>query len=344
MNHGIATRISLAALLLATWCQAVESAQATIYREGGKNITAWILTETFDGVTYALDNKGGQAKSELKRGQYLRIEYESTLDPYLEVGQKHLAAGEWAKAVVPLTKAAASAKYAHLQEIASLKLAEAYIGDKKFVEAVAACDALEKQAPRSPRLIDALFLKGRALALAGKVPEAEAVFARLKGMTGDAGPVAAAMAARGTAELLRTQGKFAEAAAALDPVIKPLDPVANASEWGGAAVELAGDLIKAGKEADALVLLKKVCFSAADGPNRARAHVIQARLLLAKPDGASAVAAFDQAALAAFGTDAGPMVRPEAKTLLKQAYDRIAKDPAISDLDKRDYRVNANRP
>jgi tetratricopeptide (TPR) repeat protein len=334
-------RIAAAVLLLAA-IAAGEAAPANIIKEGGTVIKdAWIVSETVDGADYLLDKKG-QATSSIKRANYVRIDYTRTDDPFFDSGLNELARGNNARAIEQFTRVVGGTKYDWVAETAAIRLAEALIQAKKPTEAVAAIEALEKKSPKSPRLIEGQYLKGRAQGMSGNEAGARATFAAIAKRT-DGGRMAVAWSARGLAEMLRAQGKRADAAAALEPALKPLHPVDDAREWGAIAIEMAEDFAAAG-DAKAVDWFTRIAWSAAAGPERCRALLGRAKLNAAKGDSASRLAAFDDACLAVWGVEDPGAARGEARNLVKSLFAAIEKDASVSDADKREYRTYLSKP
>jgi TolA-binding protein len=334
--HPLLLLLALAALT------AAEPAPATIIREGGRPITgAFILAETIDGIDYVLDaSQGENAKSSLKRSTYLRVDYGATKDPFFDVGQELLGKGELAKAAERFERVARGTPYDWVRETALLRLAEIRLRQERPADAVAAIAQLEQRAPRSPRLIEGLYLRGRAQSAAGDAAAAAATFAAL-GKRTEAGPQAAALAARGAAALARAAGRHADAAQAMAPVLAGLDPAADARMWAGMALEMAGDLAAVPDAAQALDWYGRVAWSAAPGPDRARGLLGIAAVRGAGTTTADLLAAFDAACMAVHGVPGAGDAIPDARTTVRTLAGRIDRDPGVSDADKRLYRTYA---
>lgn len=328
-------------LLLATALAAGESnpAPGKVVLPNGQTIEpAYILEETLDGIKYAMGKADGPM-TEVKRGRYKAAEYGDPDDRNYYAGQGAFGRKEFDKAIGPLQIALANAKYYWVREAAHLLLIDAQLQAGKAEDAIAEVGRYEKAYPRGLRLPQAYALKGQAELKKGDAAAAAKTFAALSAKAGDWGPLAAALGARGQANALAADKKFAEAAKVLAPVFAAIDPAKDeqlAAEVGFALGEQYG---LAGELAPATAVYRRLAYSAAGTEVQARAHLGWARLTADKPETAGLVQAFDHAAIAALLRGADEATANAAVDLARRIADRLQKQADVSDNDKRDYRT-----
>ena len=339
--------LSLAALLvLAVGGFAAEPAPAEIRKltdkgtvaESGGFDTAFVVGETVDGIEFVVDDPKSANRLTLKYGTY-QVTYGDSGNVDFLRGKNIEDQGEWAKACEAYRKAAQSGKYSWVKETAAIRGAQCALRAKLPEDAISFTALLERDAPRSVWLDDALLVRGQAQVAKGDNAGAAKTFATLSTMSKEWGDTAAIFGARGQAGLLAAEKKYAEAAEVLAKLLTRLDSAqAGGSELGMLRLELAGNLERAGKGDEAVAILRDVAYRAVGAEAQAEAHVAWARILASKADTASQTAAFDQAAMAASIKGATPATLAEARKLGLAALDKLAKDPAVSAADKAEYK------
>ena len=301
--------------------------------------TAFVLTESIDGIEFVVDDAKSQDKLTLKYGTYTVVYGDPNSVDYLR-GKNLEEAGDFAKAAETYKRAAGTAKYAWVKEQSLLRGAQTALQAKQLDVAIELSGILEKEAPRSVELDDALLLRGQAQVAKGDVAGAGKTFASLTAMAKEWGESAAVFGARGQAGVLIAEKKFAEGADVLAKLLARIGLAKNTPELAILRLDLADALVGAGKGDEALKLLPEVAYRDVGGSLQARAHLIWAQIQASKSDTPALLDAFDHAALADATKGAEPAILNEARKLAGAIVDKLAKDPAISAADKAEYKKN----
>lgn len=336
---------TLALGLLATVAFAAEGAPASITKlndkgqkiETGNFPESFVFSETVDGLEFVVDDAKSQNRLTLKYRTY-DIEYKDPASVEYLKGKAAEEAGAPDKAYDAFAKAASGAKFPWVKEESLLRGATAALQVKKFDEALALVATLEKDAPRSKHLANALLVRGQAQTAKGDAPGAAKTFATLTAMAKDWGEGAAILGARGQAASLTANKQYAEAADILVKLMPRIDPAKSKAEYVGLALDLADNQQAAGKGDDAIATLRAAVYREVEPALQARAHLAWARILAQKTDAASLAAAFDQAAIANALRGAEPATIAAAKAVAASVVDKLAKDPAVSAADKAEYK------
>ncbi len=298
---------------------------------------AFIIHESVDGIDFTVDDPRSANKLNLKYGTYL-VEYGDPENIDYMKAKVFEEAGALDKALEAYQRAAIGAKIEWVKEDSQLRGAQVAVQLKKYDEALALVAALEKDNPRSVRLARALWVRGQAQIAKNDTAGATKTFAALTGMAKEWGPDAAIYGAKGQANLLSIDKKFAEAADVLAKLLARIDPVKQKDEIGGLALELAKTQRDSGKPADALTTIQAYVWKDVDANQQAQLHVLWGSILAQQGDAASLTAAFDQAAIAACAKGASAATLSAAKALALAVNDKLAKDPAVSTADKAEFK------
>ena len=300
--------------------------------------TAFVLTESVDGIEFVVEDAKSQDRLKLKYGSYTVVYGDPNSVDYLR-GKNLEEAGDFAKATETFKRAAGTAKYAWVKEQSLLRGAQTALQAKQLDAVIELSGVLEKEAPRSVELDDALLLRGQAQVAKGDAAGAGKTFATLTAMAKDWGESAAIFGARGQAGVLIGEKKFAEGADVLGKLLARIGQ-GKTPELATLRLDLADALVGAGKGDEALKLLPEVAYREVGGNLQARAHLIWAQIQAAKPDAAAQLDAFDHAALADANKGAEPATLAEARKVAAAIVDKLAKDPAVSAADKAEYKKN----
>lgn len=349
MSHPLVVHACLIALCWSSSvgiaASAAESAPAVITKlndKGQKTETggfpdSFVVTESVDGIEFTL--------SDAKSQNHLTLKYRTYIVDYKDSGSIDYMramvaedAGSADKAYDGYAKAATTAKYQWVKEKSLVRGAKAALQAKKFDEALALVATLEKEAPRSVHLDQAIMLRGQAQVAKGDVASATKTYATLNAMAKEWGESAAILGAQGQASLLAANKQYAEAADVLSKLLLRIDPATAKDEYVSLMLDLAENQRAAGKPADALTTLQAVVYRDVDSALQARAHLAWGAILATKLDAVSLAAAFDQAALASVGKGASQATLIAAKALAVAVGDKLAKDPAVSAADKAEYK------
>lgn len=318
---------------------AAEPAPATVTKSGGGGQNAFdkafVVKEDRDGIEFAVGDPKSPSRVTLKARTYT-VEYDEQADLDWLQAKTRLAEGKVPDALRLYTKAAGGSKFQWVREAAAIQGANCALQQQKWDDALALVQGLEKEAPKSLLLADAIYLRGKALEGKGDAGAA-AVYSGLKAKEKELGKAALLLGTRGEASLLRSQKKPAEAAAAAAPLWAKLSPADDNEAWTGLGLDLAGDLAAAGKGAEAAAAWARLAYGATDPVVQSKAQLGWAKAL-ATGDTASAKAAFDHAAIAAVLKGGDAAAAAEAAAVAKAQYEIINKDPAVAATVKLEYR------
>ena len=334
-------------LLLASVAFAAEPAPAQIFKlndKGARTDTgafnnAFVVGETVDGIEFAVDDAKSPNHLTLKYGTY-QVEYGESNTPDYMRAKTLEEAGTWDKAYESYVRAVQISKYFWVRESAIVRGAQTAVAAKKYDEAIALTVTLEKEAPRSVLLTDALMVRGRALAAKGDTAGAAKTYESITGMAKEWGEGAAIRGGRGAASLLAGDKKFAEAADVLSKLIIRIGKTAAPDDLAPLALELADDQAQAGKADDSLATLLTIVYRECSPQYQAQAHLAWAKLLAAKPDLQSQLQAFDQAAIASAIKGGDGATQSGAKQLAVAINEKLAKDATLSPAEKAEYKRN----
>jgi tetratricopeptide (TPR) repeat protein len=334
-------------LLLSVVAVCADPAPAQIYKlndkgqrtETGAFMTAFVAGETVDGIEFAVDDPKSPNHLTLKYGTY-QVEYGESNSPDYMRARNLEEAGTYDKAYESYVRTIQVAKYFWVRESAIARGAQMAVNAKKLDEAIALATQLEKEAPRSVKLKDALMARGQALAAKGDNAGAAKTYESIAGMAKEWGEGAAILGARGQAGLLAADKKFAEAAEVLNKLIIRIGKTAALDDLAPLALELAEDQILAGKSDEAIATLQTIVYRDCNPQFQAAAHLAWGRVLATKADLPSQLAAFDQAALASALKGADGPTLTGAKQLAIAINEKLAKDPTLSPADKAEYKRN----
>lgn len=306
--------------------------------DSGAFDTAFVVTESVDGIEFVVDDPRSPNRLTLKYGTYVVTYGDSGSVDYMR-GRNFEEAADAAKALEVYKRSAQQAKFQWVKEDSYLRGARAALAAKQPDEVLTLVAALEKEAPRSVLLDDALLLRGQAQAAKGDTAGATKTYATLGGMAKEWGEEAAGFGARGQAGLLAADKKYAEAADLLAKLLARVESKGG-EELGALRLELADNLTAAGKTPEALAAYQDLAYRNVGAPLQARAQLAWARILAQKPDAASLADAFDHAAIAGATKGAEPATVAEAKKLAVTVVDKLAKDASVSAADKAEYKKN----
>ena len=333
-------------LCLAAALCAADPAPAVITRINDKSgaagnafETAFVLTESVDGIEFLVEDAKSQNKLTLKFRTYT-VTYGDPNSVDYQRGKKLEEAGDFAKAAETFKRAAGTAKYAWVKEQSLLRGAQMALQAKQFDLVIELSSVLEKEAPRSVELDDALLLRGQAQVAKGDAAGAGKTFTTLTARAKDWGESALISGARGQARLLFADKKFAESADILTKLLARIAPGKNTPELATLRLDLVDALVGAGRGDEALKLLPEVAYRDVGGNLQARAHLTWAQIQASKPDAAAQLDAFDHAALADTTKGAEPATLSEARKIAATIVDKLVKDPAVSAADKAEYKKN----
>jgi hypothetical protein len=317
-----------------------EPAPATVTKidaKGGQNAfdNAFVVREDRDGIEFAVGDPKSPSRVTLKPRTY-SVDYNEQADLDWLQAKTRLAENKIPEAQARFTKAAGGSKYQWVREAAALQGATCALQLQKWDDALALIQAMETEAPKSLRLPEAIYLRGKALEGKGDAGAA-AVYAGLKAKEKDLGKAALLLGTRGEASLLRGQKKPAEAAAAAAALWAKLSPAEDNEAWTGLGLDLAGDLAAAGKAAEAATTWARLAYGATDPVVQSKAQLGWAKAL-AKGDAASAMLAFDHAAVAALLKGGDAAAGAEAAKLAQSLYETINRDAGVAAADKLEYR------
>lgn len=306
--------------------------------EGNSFAKAFVVSESLDGIEFAVDDPRSPNKLSIKRGAY-SVEYKQEVDTNYLIGTTRQGEGKLDKAYEAFSKAMKDSSYRWVREDSAMRAAETAVALKQPDNAIAAIELLEKEAPRSLYLTVATLMKGNILVAKGDSAGASKVFAALKAKEKDWGFSAVVAGTRGEASLARAGKDYEAAAKALTPIFAKLDPATNSADFGQVGVELAGDLAAGGKTDEAIAAWTRTAFGAEDPTLQARAQLGWAQLLAAGAGTKALIAAFDRAAVAALVKGADGAVTGQARTLAIQLQGKLDKAADVPAQDKLEYRT-----
>jgi hypothetical protein len=292
----------------------VDPAPAVVTKIGGSKFPdAFVFEETIDGgISFTVeDPKNANApRSKFGPGTYT-VEYKSSQNrDFLTAVAFEKDHPE--KSVDLYLQVEPACRYDWERQEAYLGAARSALAAKAYDKGVQAIQGLEKDYPKSLSLPEGLELKGEALAKKGDADGATKVFQVLLGHEKDWGVAAASRGAKGLGQMLFEAGKGKEAIDQVAPwAATKLKPEANPREFAELGLALAEYQQKAG-DAAAEDTIRRVAYAPCAHAYQARAQLAWAKLLQAKGDPASTIAAFDHAGIASALPGAEGATREEA--------------------------------
>ena len=305
---------------------------ATIITVTGSEITGNVVSETLDGVEYKIGAGDGEASTSLTRAKIRAVVYQNEInDLDFSKSQGSYARKEYDKAATGFLMAAGTGATFRVREAAMLAAADAYRLARKPDDALKALADLQSRAPRSVLLPRAFAIKVALLLEKGDRALVDAALVELAKFD----PVRAAM---GRADLKRIDKKPADAAKELQTVWAGAPRQASTESdptFDSIGFQLAGDLLAAGNPSGANEVFTKLCYGAATGSGRARAHLALAKALSESIKTTELQAAMDHALMggAISGGD-----KQGAKKIAQAILAKFDKDAALA-KEAADYRA-----
>ena len=308
---------------------------ATIITSNGAEIAGNVTSETLDGVEYRIGAGDSEAVTSLARAKIRAVVYQNEindLDYSKSLGS--FARKEYDKAATGFLAAANSGVSFRIREAALFAAADAYRLARKPDDALKALADLQAKAPRSTLLPRAYGLRVALLLEKGDRAKVDAALVELAKFD----PVRAAVS---RAELHRADKKPADAAKELQGVWSNAPrqaAVENDPTFDSVGFQLAGDLVAAGNASGANEVYAKLCYGAATGSARSRAHLALAKALSESAKAADLQAAIDHALMggAISGGD-----KQGAKRMAQAILLKFDKDAALA-KEAAEYRAYLN--
>lgn len=337
---------ALMAIVVVAHAVTMELAPGSIVTTEKTIDNAWIESETTDGVKFFLGDVKSDKKVESTRkpGQYQKVIYTNAGEDLSFMKAENLyGKGKFDESIEHYKKATVSARYHWVVEQAYRRAAEclARSADKN----AAVLSLLKEYVTRYPKNIhmaEVVLLRARLGLAAGDFAGATKDFQEMAKKGAVWSPTAELDGMIGQRNVLVAQKKFTESVALLTPYLATLKPDESPDAFGKVALAIASDLAAEGKDAEFIATLKKIYLAPIASDAQARARLQYARFLAKGKTTESAIAAFDQAAIAGLlgGDDE---TRTGAAKLAHELVTRIQNDKTISDEVRREYRTYASQ-
>ena len=307
---------------------------------------AWIESETTDGVKFFLGDVKSDKKVESTRkpGQYQKVIYTGNGED-LNFMKADTLYGKvnFDESIEHYKNATVSARYHWVVEQAYRRAAECLAHSANKNEAV--LSLLKEYVTRYPKNIhmaEVVLLRARLGLAAGDFAGATKDYQEMAKKGAVWSPTAELDGMIGQRNVLIAQKKFTESVAVLTPYLATLKPDENPDAFGKVALAMASDLAAEGKDAEFIATLKRIYLAPISSEAQARARLQYARFLAKGKTTESAIAAFDQAAIAGLlgGDDE---TRTGAAKLAHELVTRIQSDKTISDEVRKEYRTYASQ-
>ncbi len=340
--------VILVALCAVIGAGETQPAPATLYPvNGGVPVEAKVQRVTLSKVFMTLDaGEGNTALSERNYRDFSRIEYGKSEDVDYIKGKLFYEKNEFPKALDAFRLAAKNARWQPMREESLLLGARCALQLKKWDDALALIGDLEQTYPESIHLPDVTSLRGEAALGKGDPAAASTAYKKLVDSAGAWGVEASVLGVRGQAAVARAGNKPADAAAILAKSLGKTIPV-DAVGYGPLALQLAEDLLAAGKKPEALAAFEGMTLAPIDGGEQAAAHLGAGKLMAETAISADDLAkAFDHACLAVVlrGADGKTSAagRQLARDLVTKMHAVAAKDAKFKELVDKEYQPYLN--
>jgi hypothetical protein len=336
-----------AALLLlafsATLHAAIEPAPATVVTDEKPIDSAWVESETLDGVEFYLGDwkSPTRVKVTRKRGQYKEVLYTGNgEDASFMRAEVLFNSPDFAKAPEHYKKATVSAKWNWEIEQAYRRGADALARSNKGAEALEMLKEYVAKYPKNVHMAEVVSLRARLRMGTGDHAGAIADYQEMTKQGKAWSPTAELEGMIGQRSVLVAQKKFADAVALLTPYWAKLKPDPEDPSFGKIGLAVCEDLEADGKIDACIPALKKLYLAPVTTEIQCKARLHHARLLAKANDTEGNLAAFDHAALAAL-LGADEETQAAAVKLARELIARIDKDKKLSDEVRKDYRAYA---
>ncbi len=336
---------ALMAIVVVAHAVTMELAPGSIVTAEKTIDNAWIESETTDGVKFFLGDVKSDKKVESTRkpGQYQKVIYTGTGEDLGFMKAEVLyGKGKFDESIELYKKATVSARYHWEVEQAYRRAAEclARSADKN-AEVLSLLKEYVTRYPKNIHMAEVVLLRARLGLAAGDFAGATKDYQEMAKKAALWSPTAELDGMLGQRNVLVSQKKFTEAVAVLTPYLATLKPEENPDSFGKVALAIANDLAADGKDAEFIVALKKIYLAPISSEAQARARLQYARFLAKGKTTESAIAAFDQAAIAGLlgGDDE---TRTGASKLAHELVTRIQGDKTLSDEVRKEYRTYAS--
>ena len=351
VRTALAVATLVACTALTAW--SAEPAPATVKRveigakkddkASAKNAftNAFVVSESLDGIEFLVDDPKGSNKLSFKHGTYA-VDYDLTKDIDLLTGINAQESGNWEKSATAFTKALTANRLNVISSEWALRYkAESLMRAGKLDEALAAVAQLEKTAPRSLMLVEALVVQGQALQAKGDLPGATKVYANLVARAKDFGNTARVRGLRGQATIHTAAKQPVEATKILASLLATLDPGKDGSDYTSTAIELLKGQIAANQADAALTTASTIAYQMTEPADLAQVQFLWAKLLNDKGTTASALEAFDHAAMVLGVKNVPANTASAALGLARSIAEKLQKDASLSPQDKLELRKSA---
>ncbi len=331
--------ITLLAFVAAAQAVTMEPAPATVSTVEKQIESAWVESETTEGVVFYLGDwkSPNRLATTRKPGAYLKVIYLGNNDVNVMKADVQYASSDWDKAAESYKKATTTAKWNWEVEHSYRRAAECLARANKATDAIAVQKEYLTRFPKNVHMAEVVSLRARLALAAGDHVSALTDYKEMTAQGAKWGPTAEVEGHLGQRSVLVAQKKFADAVALLTPYWAKLKPDTDADAFGQVALAVASDLEADGKTAECIGALKKTYLAPITSEAQARARLHHARLLAKPNDTDNNLAAFDQVAIAALlGGDAE--TQAAATKLARELISRIDKDAKLSDVIHKEYR------
>lgn len=331
--------LALLTVTVAAHAVTMEPAPANILTPEKPIDSAWVESETIDGLVFYLgDWKSPQRVAVTRKpGQYTKVVYVGNSDTSFMRAEVLYNNGDFAAAPEHYKKAIATGKWHWEVEQAFRRAAACLARTGKGPEALTLLKEYLGRYPKTVHMAEVVSLRA-GLALEAKDYAGAMADYQLMVKEGAKWSKSAELDGYlGQNDVLVAQKKFADAVALLNPYWAKIKADEDPDAFGSLALAVASNLDADGKTADCIAALKKTYLAPITNEAQARARLHHAQLLAKPNDTDGNLAAFDQVAIASLlGGD--ETTQAAATKLARELVSRIDKDKKVSDEARKEYR------
>ena len=332
--------VLLMALAVVAHAVTMEPAPATILTAEKPIESAWVESETTDGVVFYLGDWKSPTRVAVTRkpGQYQKVNYIGNSDTSFMRAEVLYNNGDRAGAVEHYKKATTTGKWQWEVEQSYRRAADGLAQGGKSAEALALLKEYIGRYPKNVHMAEVVALRAGLALAAGDHASAMGDFQEMAKQGAKWGPTSELDGFLGQRSVLVAQKKFADAVALLNPYWAKLKVEEEPEAFAQVALAIATDLEADGKVAECIAALKKTYLAPITTEGQARARLHHAQLLAKTNDTDSNLAAFDQVAIAALLGGDEATSAAATKLARELILNRIDKDKKLSDQVRKDYR------